>query len=167
MLNLYSMHLRPFTVNDSQGILNIYSKYVEQTAISFEYETPDIAEFESRLRLISNTYPFLVAEGNNKILGYAYANRFRGRKAYDFIVESSVYVSKDAKQKGIGTALYSLLFNELKEKTIKEVVGVVTLPNNASCKFHERLGFKDAGTIKRAGFKFEKWWDIRFYQKSI
>jgi phosphinothricin acetyltransferase len=161
------MHIRPFKVNDCEAILNIYSYYVEHTAVSFEYEVPKLSEFKNRLISISKNFPFLVCESDNELIGYAYANRFRERKAYDFIVESSVYVHDAAKQKGIGSQLYKSLFSELKKMKIKEVIGVVTLPNNESAKFHENQGFVNAGTIKRAGFKFEKWWDIRFYQKSI
>ncbi|MGB0430708.1 MAG: GNAT family N-acetyltransferase, partial [Bacteroidia bacterium] len=117
---------------------------------------------------ISETYPFFVlTDQNNAVIGYAYANRFRERKAYDYIAESSVYLKHTEQRKGGGKMLYEALLNELKSIGIKEVIGVVTLPNKSSEKFHLKTGFVKSGTIKRAGIKFEKWWDIALYQKSL
>ena len=95
------MKIRMATAEDSKGILEIYRPYIEETAISFEYEVPGIDEFSDRVSGILMDYPYLVAEEDGRILGYAYATRFKARKAYDHVVEVSIYVDRDAKGRGI------------------------------------------------------------------
>ncbi|MFY0673275.1 MAG: N-acetyltransferase [Bacteroidia bacterium] len=161
------MTIRPFSINDAKKLLEIYSYYVLETTVSFEYQVPSSNSFNNRCLEISKNYPFYVLEIEGEIKGYAYANRFRGRKAYDFTVEISVYLQKEAKNRGLGSKLYHKLFKELTKEGFKEVIAVITLPNTESFHFHEKNGFQYAGKLLRAGFKFEKWWDIAFFQKSL
>lgn len=161
------MIIRDLDPNDVAEVLSIYAYYVANTSISFEYETPDFESFKLKCFDIKSKYGFLVGVEKGEIVGYAYANRFRERKAYDFIAETSIYVKNGQFNRGLGKQLYLALFCKMKVKGINELVGVITLPNDASIDFHKKLGFYEAGIIRNAGLKFDKLWDIGIWQKSL
>ncbi|MCQ2772585.1 MAG: N-acetyltransferase family protein, partial [Bacilli bacterium] len=143
------MIIKRVTIDDAQELLDIYSYYVEQTAVSFEYETPSLEEFKERIVNISSKYPYIKAEDNGKIVGYAYATTFKARKAYDWSVETTIYIDKNQRNKGIGRELYETLEKSLKNMGILNLNACIASPkeedlrlSNDSEKFHEKLGFK-------------------------
>ena len=115
----HSIIIRTATQADAQALLNIYSPYVEHTAITFEYEVPSIEEFSSRIAHTLLKYPYLVAEENGRFLGYAYASPFHDRPAYDWAVETSIYVREDIRGCGCGRLLYEVLEEILKRQHIR------------------------------------------------
>lgn len=159
---------------DAAEILNIYSYYVENTAISFEIEVPTIEEFTERIKKISGRYPYIKAVDNGKIIGYAYADAFKWRKAYDWSVESTIYLDKDCKRKGIGRKLYTALENSLRDMGILNMNACIAFAdkedahlNNDSYKFHSRLGFNLVGTFHMSGYKFDTWYDMIWMEKML
>ena len=168
------MLIRHATLDDAERILEIYSYYVESTAISFEYTTPTISEFKERINKITQSYPYLVVEDNGVIQGYAYAHPFIERDAYRFCCETTIYLDKNAKKKGYGKALYEALEAELKKagiKTMYACIGVTNNPDeyltNNSAEFHEHIGFKLAGEFKNCGYKFGRWYSMIWMGKDI
>ena len=156
--------IREVQESDIQNLLNIYRPYVENTAISFETKVSSIDEFHQKITICLKNFPWLVAEKDGAIVGYAYAGKFRTRNAYNWSVESSVYVSKELQRQGIGKKLYHKLFEILKSQGIVNVFAGITLPDIGSIHLHESLGFKKIGIYKKVGFKFEKWWDVGWWQ---
>ena len=110
------MNIRVARPEDAKELINIYKYYVENTTITFEYDTPTLEEFENRIKNTLVKYPYIIAEEDNKIYGYAYASAFKGRRAYDWSVETSIYVQNDTLKSGIGTLLYNELEKYLKLK---------------------------------------------------
>lgn len=170
------MTIEKATVDDAEEILGIYAPYVEKTAISFEYEVPSLSEFTGRIRDISARYPYIKAVENGEIVGYAYATAFKGRKAYDWSVESTVYVREDHKRSGVGRALYETLEKSLKEMGILNVNACIAYLDgdrtddnltNDSCRFHEKMGYKMVGIFHDSGYKFGKWYDMIWMEKML
>lgn len=153
--------------DDAEQILRIYKPFIENSPITFETEVPSARNFARRLSSIQTHHPFLVCQVNSKIVGYAYASVFRTRSAYDWCKELSVYVEQEYRGRQIAHALYSCCIDILKEQGICQLLGGIALPNDASIAFHEKLGFKHAGTLAKVGYKFNKWWDVGFWELSI
>ena len=160
--------IRFATEADAEAIVNIYNYYITNTVITFE-ETPLTAdEFAGRIRkVLEGGYPYLVAEENGEILGYAYASTFRTRVAYRFTVETTVYLKHGVTGKGLGTALYTELLKELKKRKFHVALGGITVPNPASQALHEKLGFKKIAHFSECGFKFERWLDVGFWELKL
>lgn len=168
------MNIRFVKESDALDLLKIYAPYVENTAISFEYEVPSVIEFKNRIKTISSKYPYLVAIIDNKIVGYAYAHTFINRKAYDYSVELTIYLDKDYKHNHLGSKLYEALENILKEMNICNMNSCIAYTNNtdeyldnASYYFHKALGFNLVGTFHNSGYKFNKWYDMIWMEKLI
>lgn len=172
------MTIEKVKLEDAAEILAIYAPYVRETAISFEYEVPSLEEFEGRIRNISSRFPYIKAVSDDGvILGYAYATAFKTRKAYDWSVESTVYVKRDARRSGIGKALYTALEKSLTDMGILNMNAcIATIKDNApaeahltndSEKFHEHLGFKKVGTFHSCGYKFDRWYDMIWMEKLL
>lgn len=161
------MEIRYARVSDAQACLEIYTPYVLNTAITFELEVPTLKAFETRIQKISTEFPYLVACENGEILGYAYASRYRERKAYDWVVELSIYVNKNAQAQGLGTALYHTLLSALTKLHYQRAYACITYPNDQSIQFHEKLGFEPIGQFKKSGYKFEKWFDILWMELAL
>ncbi|MEO7164464.1 MAG: N-acetyltransferase family protein [Bdellovibrionia bacterium] len=126
-----------------------------------------VEEFQSRIIETQKQFPWLVCEMNTEIVGYAYANIHRSRSAYDWSVESTVYVSDRHQSKGVGKALYQTLFKLLKGQGIVNIIAGITLPNPNSVRLHEKLGFVQIGQLKGIGFKFDQWWDVGWWQLQL
>jgi phosphinothricin acetyltransferase len=109
----------------------------------------------------------VVAECAGEVLGYAYSSVFRARAAYDTTVETTVYVDRSAHRGGMGTALYADLFARLAREDVHRAIACIALPNDPSVALHERLGFRNLGSLEEVGRKFGKYWDIGWYQKSL
>ncbi len=169
-----NINIRVATPEDANRLLEIYSPYVKNTAVTFEYSVPSLEEFKSRIASTLKKYPYLVAEMNGIIVGYAYAGPIRPREAYKHSAETSIYVSEDVHKRGIGRALYE----RLEELLIKQNVYLLYagtayteyddefLPKNSPV-FHEHLGYKKVGVFENCGYKFDKWYSVAWFEKCI
>lgn len=168
------MEIIPVKIEDAKELLSIYAPYVRDTAISFEYEVPSLPDFQDRIRSISSILPYIKAVGDGEILGYAYAAKFKNRKAYDWSVEVTVYVRKDLRRTGVGKLLYQALEDSLKHIGVLNMNACIALPkeddehlNNDSYYFHEKMGFHPVGTFNNCGYKFNTWYDMIWMEKII
>ena len=167
--SLSSFVIRPVSLKDAGELLAIYAPYVERSHISFEYEVPALSEYEERINKVTETYPWFIAEMDGKIIGFAYASKFRERAAYGWALESSIYVldSHQGSPSSCAKVLYETLFEALKKQGIKQVLGVISLPNDKSVRFHEKMGFQTVGKFQSVGYKFNQWWDVLFMTKFL
>lgn len=168
------MEIRNATIEDAKDILKIYSYYVENTAISFEYVTPSVEEFENRIKNTLLKYPYLVAVENGEIVGYTYAGPFKTRAAYSHCVEVTLYVDKERKKSGIGKALYKALEEQLYKQGIKNLYACVAVCEvedeyltNDSKRFHEHMGYQLIGRFHKCGIKFNNTYDMVWLEKII
>ncbi len=162
------MKIRLATIEDSAWIAQIYAPYVTDSAVSFEAEPPDSAEIEERMMVGPGLYPWLAAEGEERgLAGYAYAAPFRSRHAYRFVVETSVYLRPEAQGRGIGRLLYAPLLGLLEAQGYTQAIAAIALPNDASVRLHEQLGFRHAGTYAQVGYKLGRWWDVSLWQRPL
>ena len=159
---------------DAQALLDIYRYYVENTAITFECEVPSLAEFCQRIENISSRYPYLVWEEEGNIMGYAYAAPFKNRGAYDWAVETTIYVARDARHNGGGRRLYEALEKALKCQHITNLNACIGTTeredehlNNNSRQFHEHMGYTMVGTFHGCGYKLHRWYDMCWMEKII
>ena len=159
--------IRITTPEDAAGILDIYAPYISNTSFTFETDIPSIEEFTARIKSYLINWPWLVTETDGKITGYAYASRHRERTAYQWSVESSVYIHDDFQQAGSGRALYKTLIKILKQQGFNNVYAVINLPNDKSVAFHERLGFQYFATYEKVGYKLGKWKNVGWWRLSI
>lgn len=158
------MNIRSVNPEDAAQIAEIYNFYIQNTHQTFETEPLGTDEMQERIAETSEKYPYLVAEENGEIFGYAYAAQFKLRQAYAYSAEVSIYVKSDAKQKGIGTQLYEKLFEELAETNIHAMVAGISLPNDASVLFHEKMGFSKVAHFKQIGYKLGRWVDVGYWE---
>ena len=167
--------IRDAKIDDAANILKIYAYYVENTAITFEITVPTLENFRSRIKnTLKEKYPYIVAEIDKKIVGYAYAGHFVGREAYKFSAELTIYLDKDFRGRGIGKKLYNELEHRLKGLGIKNLYACIAYSEVedeyltlASVKFHERLGFKICGKFTDCGYKFNRWYSMIWMEKII
>jgi L-amino acid N-acyltransferase YncA len=159
------MNIRPVNPNDAAQIADIYNYYIKNTHHTFETEPLSGAEMQARIDEINEKYPFLVAEEDGEILGYTFAAQFKLRQAYAYSAEVSIYVKNEAKQKGIGTKLYLQMFEALAETDVHAIVAGISLPNDASVIFHERLGFTKVAHFREVGYKLGRWIDVGYWEK--
>ena len=169
-----SVTLRFATPADAEALVAIYAPYIRKTAITYEYEIPSKEEFARRIEAYSAKYPYLVAEIHGIPVGYAYACPLGSRPAFDWAVETAIYVDESYKGMGIGKALYEKLEAILKAMGIRTMTAAVASVahddpylTNASIAFHLRMGFTPVGTFHRAGCKFGRWYDLTWLEKSI
>ena len=167
-----NFHLRIAKPEDAEEILKVYAPYVEKTAITFEYEVPSVEEFRGRSENTLQHYPYLVDETG--ILGYAYAGRFQTRAAYDWAVETSIYIRMDQKRRGLGRILYDALEEGLKEQGILNVNACIACTDqedehltNDSIYFHKHLGYRLVGKFYQCGYKFHRWYDMVWMEQMI
>ena len=161
------MEIRLAKPSDARSLLDIYAPYVENTAITFEYEVPTIEDFAIRIEKTLEKYPYLVAEEDGVVLGYAYASTYYARAAYDWAVELSVYVSQDARGQGVGTELYDALEDLLDQMGYVHFLACISLPNEASLALHRKRGYQQVAHFPKIGYKFNRWHDIVWLQKSL
>ncbi len=161
------MILRFAELNDAPELLEIYRPYVEKTTVSFETEVPSLEEFQGRIREYSGKFPYLVAEEDGAILGYAYAHAFHERAAYGWTVETTIYLRQDQRGKGLGKKLYGALLPLLKEQGVKNACAVVTIPNDPSMAFHQSMGFEVGNLLPRFGYKLGVWCGVAYLYRSL
>jgi L-amino acid N-acyltransferase YncA len=152
--------IRSADIADAEAVCNIYAPFVSNTATSFESVPPETAVMEQRIRHLRARYPWLVFEAGDRVLGYAYASPHRTRHAYQWCVEVSVYIHAEARNCGVGRALYTTLFEILRRQGFVNAYAGITLPNLASVALHESLGFAPIGVFKQIGFKLGEWHDV-------
>ena len=161
------MILRFASLRDAAELAEIYAPIVESTPISFETEAPDEVEMRARIASQPANKPWIVAEAGGTAAGYAYASTFRGRAAYRFGVEVTIYVAEGARRTGIGSALYTALMQLLVKQGYRRAFAGITLPNEASVALHRAAGFTAAGVVHAAGYKFDRWHDVAFYECAL
>lgn len=161
------MNIRTAKITDAKELLAIYTPYVLETAITFEYEVPEVSEFADGITKTLNRYPYLVAEESGEILGYAYASAYKSRAAYDWSVEVTVYVKQNIHARGVGTKLYQVLEKELEKQNIVNLTACITAGNEKSEAFHEKLGYQKVASFPHIGYKFNDWHDVVWMQKSL
>lgn len=159
--------IRLATEADAASILEIYTPFITDTVITFEYEVPTIKVFSKRIFNIQKKYPWLVCEINNKIIAYAYASQFAERAAFDWSVEFSIYIDSKYHGMKIGKALYFSLFELLKLQGYYNVYAKITYPNIKSEGLHKSLGFKPVGIYRNIAFKFDSWRDLICYELKL
>ncbi|HEL2051488.1 TPA: N-acetyltransferase [Streptococcus suis] len=161
------INIRSAQIEDAADLVAVYAPYVETTAITFETEVPTVADFASRIKKTLEKFPYLVAEEEGRVVGYAYASTYYARAAYDWTVELSVYIKQEVRGKGIGTLLYNALEKELTARGFKNFLACIALPNSASLALHEKRGYEQVAHFKKVGYKFGTWHDIVWLQKSL
>lgn len=160
--------IRSANENDATEIARIYNHYVANTCITFETEAVNAADMAQRIRDTSAIpLPWLIAESGAELVGYAYASKWQGRCAYRFAVEATIYLDIDRTGKGIGLSLYSALLDEIRSHSMRSVIGGISLPNDASIRLHERLGFRKVGHFERVGYKQDRWVDVGYWQLQL
>jgi phosphinothricin acetyltransferase len=159
--------IRNVKADDAAQIAEIYNHYIKNTIVSFEESPVHSEEMTSRIEEIVPSLPWLVYEENKKIAGYAYASKWKGRCAYRYSLETTVYLSPSATGKGIGSILYQALLDDLKSKGFHTVIGGISLPNEASIRLHEKLGFRKVAHFSEVGFKFNKWVDVGYWELKL
>lgn len=152
---------------DSSRLLEIYAPYIINTPITFEYDVPKISEFKDRVTATLMKLPWLVYEDGGIIKGYAYASEHRKRPAYDWSVDLSIYIDEEYQREGIGRALYGSLIDILRIQGYFNAFAGVTIPNIKSEGFHKSFGFIPIGIYKNVGYKFDRWYDTKWYQYMI
>lgn len=171
---LSEIKIRVATPEDAQDLLNIYSYYVKNTGITYEYDVPTLEEFRCRISHTLKKYPYLVAQINDKIIGYAYAGVFNSRPGYGWDAEMTVYLDNGSRGHGVGQKLYTLLEEILKEQGFVKVIALITPPEGKddsrvynSIHFHEKMGYQLVGRFRNCGYKFGRWFDMSLMDKMI
>lgn len=171
-----TFRFRLATPDDAPALLAIYAPYVEQTAISFEYDVPSLEEFRRRIADFSRTYPYLIAEDTSgRALGYAYTHTFIPRAAYDRCAETTIYLSLESRHQGLGKRLYRALEDISRAQGIYNLYACIGEPQGEddeyltdnSIRFHEHLGFRRIGVFRRCGYKFGRWYDMSWAEKLL
>ena len=164
-----SAHLRPTSEADVPAIAAIYGHHVLNGSASFEVVPPPAEEIaRRRLAVLERGLPFLVAETEGAVVGYAYASPYRSRVAYRFTVEDSIYIHPAHTRRGLGRALLSELIEKCEAGDWRQMIAVIGDSENvASIRLHEAFGFRHVGTLKSVGFKFGRWVDTVFMQRSL
>ena len=168
------VYIRVATIDDAKEILDIYSPYVKKTAITFEYDVPSIEDFKERMKNTLKKYPYIVIESKGEILGYAYTGEFGERAAYDWAVETSIYIKENKGKMGLGKKLYKALEDISKAQNILNLNACIAYPETEdgyltknSVQFHEHLGYNRVGQFHKCGYKFEKWYNMIWMEKMI
>ena len=166
--------IRCAQIADAQALLDIYAPYVEKTAITFEYDVPTIKEFAARMEGVMVKYPYLVAEKDGRIMGYAYAAPFHARAAYGWCAETSIYADMNEKGAGIGGALYKKLEEVLRAQGILNLNACIAYADpedeylsNDSVSFHSHFGYSMVGRFHQCGWKFGRWYDMVWMEKML
>lgn len=173
-MNGETIIIRVARLEDAAELLAIYAPYVEKTAITFEYETPSLEEFRARMEKTLKKYPYIVAEKDGEILGYAYIGAFVGRAAYERSAETTIYLKESKRKTGLGRRLYQAI------EDIARVQGIINLNacigatetedehlTNNSVQFHAHLGYGMVGCFHKCGYKFGRWYDMVWMEKLL
>lgn len=173
-MNTSDITIRIASPSDAPELLAIYAPYITKTAISFEYDVPSVEEFADRIRTTLEKYPYLAAESDGHIVGYCYVSILHGRQAYDWSVETSIYVEQNCKHLGIGRKLHDALEQALSAMGILNLYACIAFPigedpylTEDSVHFHEHMGYEHTAHFHKCGYKFNRWYDIVWLEKTI
>ena len=168
------IQIRVARESDAAALRDIYAPYVERTAVSFEYEAPDVATFLERIRRVQERYPYLVAESDGALLGYAYAGSFHTREAYSWSAKASIYLRMDCRRMGVGSALYRALEAALRAMGVRRLYASIAVPDEPdehltldSVRFHAAMGYRTVGEFHHCGWKFGRWYNTRWMEKVL
>jgi phosphinothricin acetyltransferase len=161
------MKIRVAIKDDAKEIAEIYAYYVRNSSYSFDLEPLSPDEFEEKIERIKKRYPFFVCEENGNVIGFAYASPYKEKRAYLWIAETTIYVKKDTLHKGAGTLLYNKLLDALTFLGYTKAVAVLGLPNEASARFHEKMGFRFVAEFHDMGYKLDAWHGISYYVRDL
>ena len=164
-----AVSIRPVTPADIPAITRIYADAVKHGTASFELEPPDEAEMARRQRtLVDGGYPYIVAEIDDALAGYAYAGPYRPRPAYRFSVEDSIYVDPNTQRRGVGRVLLEHLIEECERRGFRQMIAVIGDSAQApSIELHRALGFRMIGAVENVGYKFGRWLDSVNMQRAL
>jgi len=164
-----TLSIRAAVASDITAITAIYAVEVTDFVNTYEYEVPSEAEMSRRMQdILAHGYPYLAAELDGHVVGYAYASSFRSRAAYHWVVENSVYVAAGAQGRGVGAALLQALIDACTGRDYRQMVAVIGEPTNtASIRLHERFGFQHLGTFPGIAWKHGRWLDTVFMQRAL
>jgi len=149
---------------DIPGILEIYSPFILETAVTFEEIVPEEDSFWKRIQEIMTELPFLVCEIDGRIAGYAYASAYRSRASYRWSKEVSVYIHPDFKRKRVANALYTSLHKLVRFQGIANLLAIITMPNESSVAFHEHFGYRKCGEFSKVGYKLGQWQNVGWFE---
>jgi len=162
------MKIRPATSTDGLSLSNIYNDYVKNTVITFEEEVVSAAAMGQRVvKVHDHNLPWLIAEVDHTVVGYAYAAPWKERSAYRFSVETTIYLDAEHCRTGYGTQLYQQLFDEIRRCGMRVAVGGIALPNAGSIALHEKMGMQKVAHFAEVGFKFGQWVDVGYWQCKL
>ena len=168
------IRIRAAVLADAPKLLKIYEPYVTKTAVSFEFDVPGVQEFQTRIQNTLKKYPYLVAECDGDILGYAYTGAFVGRAAYSWAAETSIYLREDQRRRGIGRKLYEAIERISRDQNILNLYACIGFPEKEdeyltenSAQFHAHMGYKVAGKFYNCGYKFGRWYHMIWMEKII
>lgn len=160
-----SVTLRAAAPEDAAAVAALYNHFVLNTVITFEESAVPVEQMRDRIGAVAaQGLPWLVLEGASGLLGYACASAWKVRQAYRFAVETTIYLQPGAGGRGYGTRLYTELLRDLRSRQLHTAIGGVALPNEASVRLHERLGFQPVAHFKEVGFKQQRWVDVGYWQ---
>lgn len=157
--------IRAAQESDMPSFASIINYFIETTTVNFRTHPQSPDEWRDDWKLLSERYPWLVAQENAEIVGLAYAGPWKARNAYDWSAESTVYVANGQHRRGIGRLLYDQLLAILDAQGYRSTIGIIALPNPSSVALHEACGFRHAGTLRAVGFKHGQWHDVGFWQR--
>lgn len=152
---------------DIAQMVEIYTPYVENTTVSFEYTTPSVEEFTRRFETITQQFPWIVAEEDGRLLGYAYGSAPFSRRAYGFCSELSIYLREECTGKGLGQKLYAVLEEIMKRQGYRMVYALITSENHRSLHFHTKIGYKTTAFFPDCGYKFGHWLGVYWMEKPL
>jgi phosphinothricin acetyltransferase len=161
------MMIRDATPDDAQRLAEIYNYYILNSTATFEEDPLTEGQMADRIEAVTKTYPWLVAERDGEVAGYAYASQFKSRCAYRKTVETSIYFDRGHTSKGMGARLYETLLARIGLLGFHTAIGMLALPNAQSVGLHEKLGFSRVGELSEVGYKFGKYIDVAYYQKLL
>jgi L-amino acid N-acyltransferase YncA len=168
-MNIAMPVIRPVQSRDMAAITAIYGVQVDTSVATYEHQRPDVAEMQRRMEaIVARGYPYLVAESDGTLAGYAYASSYRARRAYRFTVEDTVYVDAALQGQGIGAALLQALIDACTRRGFRQMIAVIGEAANAgSVRLHERLGFRTVGVFQGIGRKHGRWLDTVQMQRAL
>lgn len=166
--------IRAASPEDAPALLRVYAPYVKNTAITYEYDVPSVDEFSKRIETTLKRFPYLVLERGDEIIGYAYAGPLHSRPAYDWSVETSLYLSEDVRGDGLGRLIHDALENVLREQGFLNMNACIAYPEKEdeyltrnSAEFHAHLGYRTIGGFTKCSYKFRRWYGMVWMEKLI
>jgi phosphinothricin acetyltransferase len=160
-------HVRSARTADAAACVDIYRPYVLDTVVTFEVDVPTVGEMADRIADARARHEWLVLEVDGDVVGYAYAHEFNPRAAYQWSVETSVYVARSRQRSGAGRTLYAELLRRLTERGFRRAFAGIAQPNDASNALHQSFGFRPAGRYRRVGWKHGAWHDVQWWQLDL